>query len=173
MHNPTVGSSATRADSRRLRLSFQTGSLALAESARWQPAAVPLPRSCLSSLRFTRLYIHHVLSAPKQIAIAVKCSDHVGTLRGFLPWGLQDACPLASGRVHVRTDQGRRPTTLNMKRRSISLSESSTIFPSMFQFARLRITIRSKRPSKGHRRSSVVAPLEPLPPPQCQAIGSG
>ena len=59
-----------------------------------------------------------------------------------------------------------------MKRRSISLSESSTIFPSMFQFARLRITIRSKRPSKGHRRSSVVAPLEPLPPPQCQAIGS-
>jgi hypothetical protein len=33
VHNSTVGSSATRATRRRLRLSFQTGSLVLAESA--------------------------------------------------------------------------------------------------------------------------------------------
>ena len=31
---------------------------------------------------------HHALNVIEQIAIAVKCSDHVGALRGFLPWGL-------------------------------------------------------------------------------------
>jgi hypothetical protein len=45
-------------------------------------------RSYLSRLRFTHLYIHHALNVIEQIAIAVKCSDHVGALRGFLPWGL-------------------------------------------------------------------------------------
>lgn len=88
MHSPTVGSSATRANSRHLRLSFQTGSLALAEPPRWRPAVVPLLQSCLSNLRFTRVYIYHALNGIEQIAIAVKCSDHVRALRGFLPWGL-------------------------------------------------------------------------------------
>ncbi|MGF6612591.1 hypothetical protein OKW45_007579 [Paraburkholderia sp. WSM4175] len=48
MHTSTVGSSATRANRRHLRLSFRTGSLALADSAREQPTAVSLPRSCQS-----------------------------------------------------------------------------------------------------------------------------
>ena len=41
----------------------------------------------MSAPRFTHVYIHHVLNGIEQIAIAVKCSDHVGA-RGFLPWGL-------------------------------------------------------------------------------------
>ncbi|MGZ5055456.1 MAG: hypothetical protein ACXWAT_11020, partial [Methylobacter sp.] len=48
---------------------------------------------------------------------------HRCVARGFLPWGLSDACPPSSVASCSLAQEGRHQTTLNSKRRTLISSE--------------------------------------------------
>jgi hypothetical protein len=113
MFNPTVGSSATSANSRHSRLPLQAD-LAVARGivTTWRTTPSK-PPSRSSRPGFASAVRGKADGQLPSIPIAAEGSRRVGPLRGFLPRGLSNACPHASSCAHAAADKGRRRTTLN------------------------------------------------------------
>ena len=97
---PTVGSSATSANRRHLRLPLQAAPGAargIVTSSRATPSKPPLTRS---RPRFASASGGEADGELALFPIAAQGSGRVGSLRGFLPRALSNACPHASSCTH-------------------------------------------------------------------------
>jgi hypothetical protein len=128
MFNPTVGSPATGANRRRLRVPLRADLAAARGTATtWQTTASK-PRSSPSRPMFASTSCGTADGEPPSIPIDTQRPGRVGPLRGFLPRGLSNACPHAPSRTHAAADKGRRRTTLNKHGRSC-LKRSGPVQP--------------------------------------------
>jgi hypothetical protein len=116
--SPTVGSSATSANRRHSRLPLRADLAAARGIVTTWRTTPSKPPSTPSRPRFASACRAAADGQLPSIPIAAEGSRRLGSLRGFLPRGLSNACPHASSCAHAAADKGRRRTNLNACRRS-------------------------------------------------------
>jgi hypothetical protein len=111
--SPTVGSSATSANRRHSRLPLRADLAAARGIVTTWRTTPSKPPSTPSRPRFASACRAAADGQLPSIPIAAEGSRRLGSLRGFLPRGLSNACPHASPCAHAAADKGRRRTNLN------------------------------------------------------------